>query len=106
MLLKVAVLVKVTLTGRNGKFIATSKRSAMLRYKSWILHFLGTVMFSPAMLLGPIMEEKQTLKVEMFSEFLEAPVCSGSFLYAFLSLFVLINSNKRFFFFKFFRTIQ
>lgn len=71
----------------------------MLRYKSWILHFLGTVMFSPAMLLGPIMEEKQTLKVEMFSEFLEAPVCSGSFLYAFLSLFVLINSNKKFIFY-------
>nr|CAH0111538.1 unnamed protein product [Daphnia galeata] len=66
-------MVQVTLTGKNGKFIAISKRSAMLRYKSWILHFLGTVMFSPAMLLGPIMEEKQILKVEMFSEFLEAP---------------------------------
>ncbi|KAK4016626.1 seipin isoform X2 [Daphnia magna] len=66
-------MVQLTLTGKNGKFIAASKRSAMLRYKSWILHFLGTVMFSPAMLLGPVMEEKQTLKVEMFSEFLEAP---------------------------------
>lgn len=30
-------------------------------------------MFSPALLVGP-MEEKQTLKVEMFSEFLEMPV--------------------------------
>jgi len=91
---KIFVLVKVTLTGRNGKFIATSKRSAMLRYKSWILHFLGTVMFSPAMILGPLMEEKQTLKVEMFSEFLEAPVCSGSFLYAFFIIIVFFNSSK------------
>ncbi len=70
----------------------------MLRYKSWILHFLGTVMFSPAMLLGPILEEKQTLKVEMFSEFLEAPVCSGSFLYAIFIILTMINSNKCFFF--------
>ncbi|XP_057366910.1 seipin-like [Daphnia carinata] len=65
-------MVQLTLTGKNGKFIAMSRRSAMLRYKSWILHFLGTVMFSPALLVGP-MEEKQMLKVEMFSEFLEAP---------------------------------
>lgn len=50
-----------------------SRRSAMLRYKSWILHYLGTLIFSPALLAGP-MEEKQTLKVEMFSEFLEIPV--------------------------------
>lgn len=45
----------------------------MLRYRSWILHVLSTVMFSPALLAGP-MEEKQMLKVEMFSEFLESPV--------------------------------
>ena len=30
-------------------------------------------MFSPALLVGP-MEEKQVLKIEMFSEFLEASV--------------------------------
>lgn len=45
----------------------------MLRHKSNLLHFLETVMFSPALLAGP-MEEKQMLQVEMFSEFLEIPV--------------------------------
>lgn len=63
-------MVQVELTGRNGKFIAQSRRIAMLRYKSWILHSISTLIFSPALLAGP-MEEKQELKVEMFSEFLE-----------------------------------
>lgn len=45
----------------------------MLRYKSWLLHILSTVIFSPALLVGP-MEEKQELKIEMFSEFFEMMV--------------------------------
>jgi len=66
---------QVELTGRNGKFIAQSRRIAMLRYKSWILHSISTLIFSPALLAGP-MEEKQELKIEMFSEFLELVVTS------------------------------
>ena len=45
----------------------------MLRYKSEALHLLGTMFFSPFLLTGP-MEEKQTLKVEMFSEYIESSV--------------------------------
>lgn len=70
----------MTLTGKDGKFIAVSRRSAMLRYKSWLLHLLNTMMFSPA-LLAETMEEKQTLKIEMFSEFLESPVIYLAFAY-------------------------
>ena len=66
-------VVQLKLTGRDGKLISESRRSAMLRYRSWVLHLLSTTIFSPALIVGP-MEEKQWLKVEMFSEFLEHPV--------------------------------
>lgn len=66
-------MIQLKLIGRNGQSISHSRRSAMLRYKSGALHFLSTIFFSPFLLTGP-MEEKQTLKVEMFSEYLENPV--------------------------------
>lgn len=65
-------MIQLKLIGRNGQSISHSRRSAMLRYKSGALHFLSTIFFSPFLLTGP-MEEKQTLKVEMFSEYLENP---------------------------------
>ena len=64
---------QILLTGRDGRFIAQSRRIAMLRYKSWVLHLLSSLIFSPALLAGP-MEEKQILQIEMFSEFLEIVV--------------------------------
>jgi len=63
-------MVHLKLNGRNGQLLTKSRRSAMLRYKSGQLHFLSTLFFSPFLLTGP-MEEKQVVKVEMFSEFLE-----------------------------------
>ena len=66
-------MVHLKLNGRNGQLLTKSRRSAMLRYKSGQLHFLSTLFFSPFLLTGP-MEEKQVVKVEMFSEFLENSV--------------------------------
>jgi len=66
-------MVHLKLSGKDGRLITSSRRSAMLRYKSQVLHFLSTMFFSPLLLTGP-MEEKQTLKVEMFSEYLEKSV--------------------------------
>ena len=68
-------MVHLKLSGKDGRLITSSRRSAMLRYKSQVLHFLSTMFFSPLLLTGP-MEEKQTLKVEMFSEYLEKSVKS------------------------------
>jgi len=63
-------MVQLKLTGKDGKLVAQSRRSAMLRYKSYTLQLLSTVMFSPLLLAGPL-EEKQTLKVVLFNDFLE-----------------------------------
>jgi seipin len=63
-------MVQLKLTGKEGKLIAYSRRTAMLRYKSYTLHLLSTMVFSPFLLAGP-MEEKQTLKIEMFTDYLE-----------------------------------
>lgn len=66
-------MIHLKLTGRNGQLLTNSRRSTMLRYKSEALHLLSTMFFSPFLLTGP-MEEKQTLKVEMFSEYIESSV--------------------------------
>lgn len=52
----------------------------MLRYKSQLLEQLTTMIFSPALLTGP-MEEKQLLKVEMFTDFFESRVSISQLLW-------------------------
>lgn len=59
--------------GKYGKLITHSCRSAMLHYKSSLLHTIHTLLFSPFFLFGTA-EEKQHVTVELFTEFQEDEV--------------------------------
>ena len=82
-------MVHLKLTGKEGKLIAHSRRTAMLRYKSYTLHLLSTMVFSPFLLAGP-MEEKQTLKIEMFTDYLENRVRNAVLFFQPIQLHLLI----------------
>lgn len=45
----------------------------MLRYRSGLLRYLGTLLFLPAYLSGAA-EQKQLLEVELFSDYTDDPV--------------------------------
>lgn len=49
----------------------------MLRYRSDLLRYLGTLLFLPAFLTG-VAEQKQVLQVELFSDFTDDPVSRAS----------------------------
>uniref|UniRef100_A0A3P8SNS4 Seipin n=1 Tax=Amphiprion percula TaxID=161767 RepID=A0A3P8SNS4_AMPPE len=51
---------------------ASSSRFSMLRYRSDLLRTLGTLLFLPAFLSG-VVEQKQVLDVELFSDYTEDP---------------------------------
>ena len=68
-------MVELKLTGKDGVNIARSKRAGLLRYRSFLLHQMTTLFFSP-LLLSSAMEEKQTLKIVMFSDYIEDMVHS------------------------------
>ncbi|KAE8607406.1 hypothetical protein XENTR_v10011169 [Xenopus tropicalis] len=55
---------------RGGKQISFTARSAMLHYKSPLLRTMETLASSPMLLLG-LSEQKQTLEVELYSEYRE-----------------------------------
>ncbi|XP_056625790.1 BSCL2 lipid droplet biogenesis associated, seipin, like [Triplophysa dalaica] len=61
-------LVKMSLYSKTGQIIDVSARSAMLHYRSSLLKALDTLMFSP-MLLSRVSEQKQSVMVELYSEF-------------------------------------
>ncbi|KAA0709849.1 Seipin Bernardinelli-Seip congenital lipodystrophy type 2 protein -like protein [Triplophysa tibetana] len=61
-------LVKMSLYSKTGQIIDVSTRSAMLHYRSSLLKALDTLMFSP-MLLSGVSEQKQSVMVELYSEF-------------------------------------
>ena len=46
---------------------------SMLRYRSDLLRYLGTLLFLPAFLTG-VAEQKQVLDVELFSDYTDDPV--------------------------------
>lgn len=46
---------------------------SMLRYRSDLLKYLGTLLFLPAFLTG-VAEQKQLLEVELFSDYTDDPV--------------------------------
>uniref|UniRef100_A0A673KD68 Seipin n=1 Tax=Sinocyclocheilus rhinocerous TaxID=307959 RepID=A0A673KD68_9TELE len=61
-------LVKMTPYSKAGQIVDISARSAMLHYRSSLLQALGTVVFSPMLLTGAS-EQKQSVIVELYSEF-------------------------------------
>ncbi|XP_068444974.1 seipin-like [Clinocottus analis] len=77
-------MIKTTCFSRDGGKVASSARSArqqlsasssrfgMLQYRSDLLKNLGTLLFLPAFLTG-VAEQKQVLKVELFSDFTDDP---------------------------------
>lgn len=60
-----AVYVRVTVLSCPGQ--------TMLRYRSDLLRYLGTLLFLPAFLSG-VTEQKQVLEVELFSDYMDDPV--------------------------------
>ncbi|ROI37384.1 Seipin [Anabarilius grahami] len=61
-------LVKIAPYSKAGQIVDVSARSAMLHYRSSLLQALGTVVFSPMLLTGAS-EQKQSVSVELYSEF-------------------------------------
>ncbi|XP_046627994.1 seipin isoform X3 [Neodiprion virginianus] len=63
-------MVCAQLRDRDGVLVENACRSAMLHYRSSLLHILTTLTFSPMMILGSA-EEKQNIVLEMFANFEE-----------------------------------
>ncbi|KAK2575398.1 hypothetical protein KPH14_008314 [Odynerus spinipes] len=63
-------MVCAQLRSRDGFLVAHACRSAMLHYRSGLLHILSTLTFSPMMIFGSI-EEKQNIVLELFGNFEE-----------------------------------
>lgn len=66
-------MVCAELRSRNGFLVDHTCRSAMLHYRSTLLHMLTTLIFSPMMIFGNV-EEKQDVILELFSNFEEDQV--------------------------------
>ena len=63
-------MVCAQLRSRDGFLVDHTCRSAMLHYRSTLLHTLTTLTFSPMMIFGNV-EEKQDVILELFSNFEE-----------------------------------
>lgn len=66
-------MVCVDFQANDGKTLANSCRSAMLHYKSTLLDTLYKLVFIPFFIFGST-EEKQTVQVELFSDYEESEV--------------------------------
>lgn len=66
-------MLAMEMRSQDGEAMLRSARSTMLRYKSPLLHTISTVVFAPFLLYG-WQEEKQTVTVELFSQYEENPV--------------------------------
>lgn len=71
-------MVCASLRVRSGVEVNKACRSAMLHYRSPLLETLMTLTMSPLMVLGQT-EEKQSVIVELFSDFEEDQVCTSKF---------------------------
>lgn len=92
-------MIKTTCFSRDGGKVASSARSArqllsatssrfsMLRYRSDLLRYLGTLLFLPAFLTG-VAEQKQVLEVELFSDYTDDPYAPS------VTALIEILSNK------------
>ncbi len=70
-------MVCTKLKNREQELVAKSCRSAMLQYKSSLLHAITTFILSPFLLSGSS-EEKQRILIELFSNFQEDRVSRAS----------------------------
>lgn len=66
-------MVCAQLRSRDGALVEHACRSAMLHYRSNLLHMLTTFTFSPMMIFGTT-EEKQSISLELFGNFEENQV--------------------------------
>ncbi|XP_045104960.1 seipin-like isoform X2 [Portunus trituberculatus] len=66
-------LLNMEMKNQGGETLRQSSRSAMLRYKSELLHIISTTVFAPLLLYG-LQEEKQVVTVELFSQYEEDPL--------------------------------
>lgn len=66
-------MVCAQLRSRDGYLVDHTCKSAMLHYRSTLLHTLTTLTFSPMMIFGNV-EEKQDIMLELFSNFEEDQV--------------------------------
>uniref|UniRef100_A0A8C9TZS7 Seipin n=1 Tax=Scleropages formosus TaxID=113540 RepID=A0A8C9TZS7_SCLFO len=65
-------MVKMSCYSKEGHTVSSVARSVMLHYRSKLLQTLSTLAFSPLLLLG-LLEEKQLVKVELFSDYRDNP---------------------------------
>lgn len=66
-------MVCAQLRSRDGYLVEHTCKSAMLHYRSTLLHTLTTLTFSPMMIFGSV-EEKQDVVLELFNNFEEDQV--------------------------------
>jgi len=60
-------MVCIQLRDKENQLVDNSCRSTMLHYRSFLLHTLTTLIFSPMMMFGN-KEEKQNIALELFTE--------------------------------------
>lgn len=63
-------MVCIQLHDKESRLVDNSCRSTMLHYRSYLLHTLTTLFFSPMMMFGN-KEEKQNIVLELFADFEE-----------------------------------
>lgn len=66
-------MVCVQLRDKESQLVDNSCRSTMLHYRSYLLHTLTTLIFSPMLMFGN-KEEKQNIVLELFADFEEDQV--------------------------------
>lgn len=76
-------MVCAQLRSRDGVLVDHACRSAMLHYRSTLLHMLTTLTHSPMMIFGSS-EEKQNIVLELFGNFEEDQVCKHFFFFYFM----------------------
>lgn len=73
-------MVCAQLRSRDGVLVEHACRSAMLHYRSTLLHVLMTLTYSPMMIFGTL-EQKQNIVLELFGNFEEDQVSYHTFLW-------------------------
>ena len=66
----------LTLKNNRGQLRNQSCKSSMIVYRSSLLRFLETIVFSPAFLFG-FMSQKQYLKIDFFNDYQSDPYARG-----------------------------
>jgi len=66
----------LTLKNNRGQLRNQSCKSSMIEYRSSLLRFLETIVFSPAFLFG-FMSQKQYLKIDFFNDYQSDPYARG-----------------------------